>query len=117
MFGKQDVEFVRTAVTRQDRRQAATDVVGHKAKRNMPAQQIIRSGDVDLSSLAENAILIKPRDVVRMIARKRGLTVVVPAGEALQQGRLGEMIRVRNPQSRKIVIGRVLSSGEVEVPL
>jgi hypothetical protein len=65
----------------------------------------------------EEPIVIRPRDVVRLSVRGQGLTVSIPAAEALQSGRVGDSIRVRNPRSGRIVAGRVVSAGEVEIEL
>jgi len=51
---------------------------------------------------------------VRMIAR-RGSVSISSMGEAMGNGSRGAMIRVRNLQSRKIVGGRVISPGVVEM--
>lgn len=54
----------------------------------------------------ESPVLIKPRDLVRLVA-KIGAVNVSARGEALQDGRLGQAIRVRNIASNKVVTGRV----------
>ncbi len=61
--------------------------------------------------------LIKPRDAVRLVARKGRLTVVVTDAVALQAGNPGDLIRIRNPRSNRVVLGRVEESGEVRVSL
>ncbi len=116
-FNKENIQFERRAVSQQLRRSIATEVLGKKAKRRIQPQEIIRVLDIAEPVTESNSVLIKPRDFVRMVVRKGSLTAVVPAGEALQQGRLGDLIRLRNPQSKKIVIGRVVSRGEVEIVL
>ncbi|WP_437187500.1 flagellar basal body P-ring formation chaperone FlgA [Planctomicrobium sp. SH668] len=65
----------------------------------------------------EGPILIQARDAVRLIARKGRLTVTVPVAEAMQPGREGQLIRVRNIQSNQIVTGVVAGKGEVHVVL
>ncbi len=116
-FNKENIQFERRAVSQQLRQPIPTEMLGKKAKRTIQPQAIIRVFDIAEPVREADIVLIKPRDIVRMVARKGSLTAVVPAGEALQQGRLGELIRLRNPQSKKIVIGRVVSRGEVEIPL
>jgi flagella basal body P-ring formation protein FlgA len=58
--------------------------------------------------------LIKTRDSVKLIALI-GPARVEALGEATQDGRVGEMIRVRNVESGRIVHGRVESDGTVLV--
>jgi flagella basal body P-ring formation protein FlgA len=66
---------------------------------------------------AENAIVIRSRDAVHVTARKGGLKVVVRGAEALQNGSVGQVIRVRNIESNRIITGRVAGPGEVEIDL
>jgi flagella basal body P-ring formation protein FlgA len=60
------------------------------------------------------AFLIKTRDNVKIIANI-GSARLEALGEALQDGRLGEVIRVRNVESNRIVNGRVQANGMVLV--
>jgi hypothetical protein len=62
----------------------------------------------------EGPVLIKNRDVVRMIANV-GTASFVVSGEAMQDGRSGQAIRVRNVDSNKMVHARVVGTGIVEV--
>lgn len=78
----------------------------------MPGQPLTEA-DVD-SALKEEPILIKARDPVRVFARAGAVRVTV-LGEALQDGRAGQSIRVRNVDSNKIVCGKVIERGQVEV--
>jgi flagella basal body P-ring formation protein FlgA len=43
--------------------------------------------------------------------------VVLSAAEALQSGRRGDTIRVRNPSSRRVITARVVGPGELQAPL
>ena len=61
--------------------------------------------------------LVKPRDVVRVTARKGSLTVTLHQAEALQSGEAGQLVRVRNLASNRVVVGKVVAAGEVEVAL
>jgi len=62
----------------------------------------------------EKPIVIKPRDRVMIVARSNSLNVSL-VGEALDSGRVGQMIRVRNPISQKILVGKIVREGLVEV--
>jgi len=59
-------------------------------------------------------VLIKARDSVKIVA-VLGTTRIEATGEAMQEGRAGEMIRVRNLESNRIVHGRVEENGSVVV--
>lgn len=57
---------------------------------------------------------IKTRDIVKIIAQV-GAARLEASGEAQQDGRLGDVIRVRNLESSRIVSGRIESRGIVVV--
>lgn len=92
-------------------------VVGKAARRQLSPGEVIVPRDLSEPTAASEPMLIQPRDLVRLTARKGNLVLTVPAAEALQGGRKGEFIRVRNPTSGRIILGRVTGAGEVEVPL
>ena len=52
--------------------------------------------------------------MIKLTARVGSLRVTAK-GEAQQDGRAGEKIRVRNVDSRKEIVGRVVERGLVEV--
>jgi flagella basal body P-ring formation protein FlgA len=94
------------------------DVVGRTAARMLRPGEVIRPHDAQSGGQAEESpILIRPAETVRIVARKGRLTVTLSAAEALQSGRLGETIRVRNPDSKRTITARVVGPGELEVSL
>jgi flagella basal body P-ring formation protein FlgA len=96
---------------------APAEVAGRKVNRALRAGETIRLQDLESPRDAENPVLVKPRDTVQLVVRKGQLTVVLSAAEALQPGRQGDVIRVLNPDSKKIISGRVVSRSELEVAL
>lgn len=93
------------------------DLAGKAVRRPVSPGEILTERDLVPAAAESAPVVIKPRDVVRLTARTGRLILVVPTAEALQAGRQGELIRVRNPTSGRIVVGRVIGPGEVEVPL
>jgi flagella basal body P-ring formation protein FlgA len=87
--------------------------VGKRAKRPIAATQLIASVDIEAAEL-EKQVLIKAGDVVKLVARTGGLQLST-TGEALQEGPAGKMIRVRNVDSKAVVMGRVVDKSTVEV--
>jgi hypothetical protein len=61
-------------------------------------------------------VLIKPRQRVKMVVRL-GAVDVSAVGEAQQEGRIGQSITLQNVDSKKMVTGRVIGPGTVEVDL
>ena len=90
------------------------EMIGLTLKRSIRALQVVRMNDLDAAKQTESLVLIKRRDQVKMIARV-GSVSVSATGEALQDGRLGETIRLRNLESNATIQGRVARPGEVEI--
>lgn len=99
----------------------ADQFVGQRLKRSLQAQARFTLSDLTNPGLAgarsASAPVIKPRDLIRVSAVRGNLTVVLPSAEALQAGRPGERIRLRNLESQRVIIGTVVAAGEVEIQL
>ncbi|WP_437204128.1 flagellar basal body P-ring formation chaperone FlgA [Planctomicrobium sp. SH664] len=92
-------------------------ITGRKVLVPLKPGEVVTLRHLSAEAAPEAEVLIKQGDAVRLIARKGVLTVVVPTAVALQAGREGQAIRVRNTESNRVVTGRVIARGEVEVPL
>ncbi|HEX8785722.1 MAG TPA: flagellar basal body P-ring formation chaperone FlgA, partial [Telluria sp.] len=86
---------------------APQDAVGKMSRRMLRPGDILRSGQL------ANPILVKRGDAVTMIARVEGIEVST-AGEALDAGGQGALVRVRNASSGQVVRMRVAGPGTVE---
>ena len=71
---------------------------------------------LDAKSTKVEPILVKARQRVSMVVRLGAMNLEA-TGEAMQDGRNGETIRVQNVASKKIVTGRVTGSGVVDVDI
>ena len=95
--------------------------VGKRLKRSLGTQAKFTLADLTIPGSASaqppTAPVIKPRDLIRVTAVRGNLTVVLPSAEALQAGRPGERIRLRNLESQRVIIGTVVAAGEVEIQL
>lgn len=113
---------VRSEIRWLDRSQDAlqlNEVASFVTRRNLRAGEVLAWEAFDrlLPAGAQSQQVIQSRDAVRITGRRKNLRFVVPAAEALQSGRVGQMIRVRNLHSNTIVLARVTAAGEVEVTL
>ncbi|MDD0842011.1 flagellar basal body P-ring formation chaperone FlgA [Pseudomonas sp. Gutcm_11s] len=81
-------------------------VVGQSAKRRLRAGQLINP------SLLDVALLVRRGDKVKIVASQDGIQASAN-GEALADGKQGEVIRVRNLSSEKVIDAQVLESGVV----
>lgn len=99
----------------------ADECVGKRLKRAMGAQSRVTLADLSTPGSATvqplAAPVIKPRELIRVTVRRGNLTVVLPSAEALQAGRIGERIRLRNLETQRVIIGTVVAAGEVEIQL
>ena len=83
------------------------DAVGQMSRR------MLRPGDTLRSGQLSSPVLVKRGDAVMMIARREGIEVSI-AGEALDAGGKGAVVRVRNAGSGQVVRMRVAGPGTVE---
>lgn len=87
-----------------------TQVAGKKLTRSLQSDQVLAANHVAMAEV------IRKGDQVVISARSGAISVKMP-GEALSDGGPGEQIRVRNIRSDRIVRGRVLGPGAVEVQM
>jgi flagella basal body P-ring formation protein FlgA len=83
------------------------DAVGQMSRRMLRPGDILRSGQLS------TPVLVKRGDAVTMVARREGIEVSM-AGEALDAGGKGAVVRVRNAGSGQVVRMRVAGPGTVE---
>jgi flagella basal body P-ring formation protein FlgA len=83
------------------------EVIGQMSRRMLRPGDILRSGQLS------SPVLVKRGDAVLMVARRDGIEVSA-AGEALDAGARGAVIRVRNAGSGQVVRMRVAGQGTVE---
>jgi flagella basal body P-ring formation protein FlgA len=77
------------------------------------SHRMLRPGDILRSGQLVSPILVKRGDAVTMVARIEGIEVST-AGEALDGGGQGALVRVRNVNSGQVVRMRVAGPGTVE---
>jgi flagella basal body P-ring formation protein FlgA len=77
------------------------------------SRRMLRPGDILRSGQLSSPVLVKRGDAVLMLARREGIEVST-AGEALDAGARGAVVRVRNAGSGQVVRMRVAGPGTVE---
>lgn len=83
-------------------------VSGQRARRAIGADQPVEIGDL------EPALLVKRGEQVTLEASRGGVQIRVMA-IALEDGSLGEQIRVQNQQSKRELLAEVIDSGRVRI--
>jgi len=92
------------------------DVVGTRLRRTLAPGHILSASDL-APTQRQGEELVRVRDSVRVVAVRKGVRFTIPAAEAMQSGRKGQIIRVRNLRSKQILTGQVVDRGLIEVPL
>lgn len=110
------IEAGQLAVQRRDVAKGAgagmadpAQVAGRIARRSLPAGAVVSAGD-----LADGAGALKRGDPVVLVSRAGGIEVRV-GGRALGAALSGAIVAVENLASRRIVRGRLVGEGVVEV--
>jgi flagella basal body P-ring formation protein FlgA len=91
----------------------AQGLAGKRANNALAAGQLITAADIE-AIVTEAPVVVKQQALVKLVA-KLGSFQLVAIGEALQEGRTGQLIRVRNIDSQNVVVGRVVGRSVVEV--
>lgn len=103
-----DVALARRDVTMvPDSIAAPGDAVGLTSRRSLRAGEVLRQGQLAAP------VLVKRGSAVSIVARKEQVEVSM-AGEAMDPGALGQVIRVRNAASGTVIRARVVDAGVVE---
>jgi flagella basal body P-ring formation protein FlgA len=84
------------------------DMIGKTARRTLLPDRPV------MSSFVETAQLVRTGAQVRLVYEDGDLTIL-SSGMALQNGIMGDMVRVRNLQSGQIISGAVMGNGTVRV--
>lgn len=87
-----------------------SEIIGMVANRNIAADTVITPRMINLPKL------VKRGEKVEIIAEIDGVVIRVE-GEALEDGAKGDMIRVRNTSSKKVIEAVVIAPGKVKVQI
>ena len=107
-------------IDRQYDQLIAEDVIGMTAIRPFRSSEIIAWAnlrDTNLIPAALSKPIVNARDAVKVVASHKTLRIAVSTAQALESGRKGQLIRVRNIQSGKVFSARVVQPGEVQLIL
>jgi flagella basal body P-ring formation protein FlgA len=82
--------------------------VGQALRHDLPPGQPLTAGDI------ARPVLVARNSAVQMVL-DAGEIALSAQGLALEDGGLGETVRVQNPTSKVVVLAKVLAAGEVQV--
>ena len=110
-----DVQFENRFLSTVADEPKEADVYGQRVRTLVPAGKILSLRDLRTPVQKRNGYVIQARDSVRVTAVGNGLKIRLAKAEALESGRVGETIRMRNSVSNKEIFGRVVEAGEVVI--
>jgi flagella basal body P-ring formation protein FlgA len=100
---------------RMDTGQVAAGFFTDKNKiQGLMARRLITPGMVITDSMVNKPVLVKRGSMV-ILAALVGNMQVTSSGQAMQDGYEGQLIRVKNVNSNKIVLGKVINEDKVQV--
>lgn len=80
----------------------------------LTARRLIMPGMVITDSMVNRPVLVKRGDAVILVALQGDMEITA-AGQSMQDGYEGQLIRVKNVSSNKIVLGKVMDANRVQV--
>ena len=107
---ERDIEWTRVQANRLTRTAVVdpASLVGMSPRRPIRAQDIIRSTDLEVPVVVEKNSLV----TIRLRTTRMQLSV---QGRALEEGAIGDVVRVMNTKSNNVVNAEVVDSGSVVV--
>lgn len=106
--GAVSLESVETTELSEDAFNNVEDVIGKVAKRSL------RPGQIVTGKIVENMSAMKKGDIVVILIKSSGLEVTAK-GICQEDGAYGDMVKVVNIDTKKVLYGSVLDSGTVEI--
>ena len=112
-----DVSLEERYVSEPVERLTIDDVVGRRTRSDLYPGEVLSQRRLITTRPKRVEPLVRPRDNVRLVARSGSVQVTLAAAEVLQTGAEGDLVRVRNSDSGRVVVGRVITSELIEIPL
>jgi len=112
LLTEEDITIIRRDVSGLDPRMlnSLDDALGKQLKTSL------RVGSILYSHLLESPPLVKRGDLVTIMARSGAVKVTAP-GQVRNAGALGELVRVKNLMSRRVIYATVLGTNLVETEM
>jgi len=110
VVSEKDVEWIKISARRINRSTilSSASLIGQTVKRALPANKIIRESDIAAPVAVEKGSIVQ-------MTYQSGLLTLSMQGRALEEGGIGDTIRIMNPKSKKTVFARIQNAGTVTV--
>ena len=112
-----DVQFENRFLSAVADEPTEADVYGQSVRSAIGPGKILSMRDLKAPVQKKNEIVVKARDNVSVTAFGNGWAVTLPQAEALESGRVGETIRIKNLNSEKIITGTIVDAGRVKIDM
>ncbi len=110
VISAKDIQWIKVRASRLQTNTIVneTDLVGHTPKRGL------RSGYPVLASAVQRPVLVAKGSLVTMMLRTPQM-LLTAKGKALENGANGDVIRIKNAQSKSVIEAEVVGEGRVAV--
>ena len=110
-----NVQFENRFMTTEVDELEPNQILGRSVRGNVVAGGIVQMRDLQTTARLDADILVKKGDDIQVIAMVRRLRTSIRNIEALQDGRRGERIRMKNRDSGKEIVGEIVGPGQALV--
>lgn len=112
-----DIQFENRFVDSAVDEPSEQDVVGQRLRNNKTAGDIISLLDLDSPTPQRREQVVSARDKVVVTALAGPLRIQLRNAQAIESGRVGDIVKIRNLDSDKEIAARVAGPGAVEIRL
>ncbi len=116
-ISESDIQFENRFLSTKADEPTEEDVYGQRVRISMKPGQILSLRDVVPPAPKRAEMSVKRGSKVRVIATSGLLKIELRQAEALEDGRIGDYISLRNMESKQVIIGRVVDAGQVAIRL
>jgi len=110
-----NVQFENRFMTTEVDELEPDQILGRNVRGSVTAGSVVQMRDLQTTMQSNRDILVKKGDAVQVIAIARQLRTSIRNIEALENGQLGDRIRMRNRDSGKEIVGEVRGPGQAIV--
>ena len=114
-MNESSVQFENRFLTTEVDELEPAQVLGRTVRGSLVAGSIVQMRDLQTETRSTADLLIKKGDAIQVLAHAGRLRTSIRNVESLQDGRLGERIRMKNRDSGKEIVGEVLGPGQAIV--
>ena len=112
-----NVQFENRFMTTEVDELEPNQILGRSVRGNVVAGGIVQMRDLQTTARLDADILVKKGDDIQVIAMVRRLRTSIRNIEALEDGRLGDRIRMKNRDSGKEIVCEIIGPGQAIVRL